>query len=438
MGAPPPIVEAPAAVTESLNVWWDGVLVGSLRPGRYQEVNPMEFTYADAWIADPASPPVSHYLPRDQRRFEARFCRPFFEGLLPEGNCRQVAEEVLGIFWPDKAALPLLAHLGAELAGALMVLCEDEVPPDSVADGPSMPLPDGELAGLLDTIREWPFLIGAQGGPRLSLSGSQPKIPVVLVDGRVALPAFGQPTTHILKPGSRLSEESSENEAFAMRLGACLGLRVAPVRAGSVDGRSYLLVERYDRVRGGDGQVRRLHQEDFRQAFGMVPLPKTSWNGGPGYAECIELVRQSCTFPASAVLELVDAAILHVILGNARSHARSYSLIWRRPGEIALAPLYGLVTTAALPHVPAEFMMKVAGRSTLEELRRGDWERFADECGLSPSFVRRRVRELCGRVEECSDGVAAELAAPGLSEEALTGLAELVRKRAGRLTGTAR
>lgn len=398
----------------------------------------MEFTYTDAWIADPASPPVSHYLPKDRRRFEARFCRPFFEGLLPEGNHRQVAEEALGIFWPDKGALPLLAHLGAELAGALMVLREDEAPPVPVPDGPAVPLPDEELAELLDAMLEWPFLIGMERGPRLSLPGSQPKIPVVLVDGRVALPVFGQPTTHILKPGSRSSEESTENEAFAMRLGVRLGLGVASVTAGSVDGRSYLLVRRFDRSPGGDGRVHRLHQEDFRQAFGMVPLPKTSWNGGPGYAECIELARQSCTFPAAAVLKLVDAAILQVLLGNARAHARNYSLLWRRRGEIALAPLYGLVTTATLPRVPAEFMMKVGGRSTLEELGRDDWERFAGECGLSSLFVRRRVRELSGRAGECCGEVAAELATPGLSEEVLAGLTTLVQKRAARLARTAR
>ncbi len=423
-------------MTATLSVWWDDDRVGTLGPGRYEEVNPIEFAYEDAWIADPASPAVSHYLPKDRQRFHSRFCRPFFEGLLPEGTQRDVIGEVLGV--GEATSLPLLAHMGAELAGALMVLREEEAPPYPASHGPCVPLPDEELAELLVMMREWPFLVGEEGGPRLSLCGSQPKIPVVLADGRVALPAFGQPTTHILKPGSFASEDSTENEAFAMCLAACLGVAVAPVSVGSVDGRSYLLVERYDRMLGDDGRVRRLHQEDFRQAFGMVPLPKTAWNGGPGYAECFDLVRLSCTFPAAAVLQLVDAAILQVLLGNTRAHARSYSLLWRRPGEIALAPLYGLVTTATLPYIPAEFLMKVAGRATLEELRCGDWERFAAECGLNPSFVRRRVRELCGRAEECSDGVVAELAVPGLREEALAGLAPLVRRRAQRLAGTTR
>ncbi len=396
----------------------------------------MWFTYDDDWIADPASSPVSHCLPKDERRFRALLCRPFFEGLLPEGSQREAIAESLGI-WPA-GALQLLAHMGADLAGALMVLPENEAVPDRSASGSPAPLSDEELAELLAMILERPFLVGTECSPRLSLAGAEPKIPVVLADGRVAVPAFGQPTTHILKPGGVSSVASTENEGFSMRLGARLGLSVAPVQAGSANGRPYLLVKRFDRMEGRGGRVRRLHQEDFRQAFGMVPLPKTAWHGGPGYAACFELVRRCCTFPANSVLRLLDAAILQVILGNATAHARNYSLFWRRRSEIALAPLYGLVTTADRPHIPADFTMKVAGRSTLDELRVGDWDRFAAECRMSPSFVRRRVRELCGRTEECSGEVAAELAAPGLNEGALAGFAAQAQGRAERLARTAR
>lgn len=426
-------------MTGSLAVWWDRVRVGTLRPGRDADVNPMWFTYDDDWIADPASPPVSHCLPKDQRRFRTPYCRPFFDGLLPEGAQREAIAEALEIWpvWPT-GALQLLPHMGAELAGALMVLPEGEAVPDRTANCSPAPLSDDGLAALLAAILERPFLVGTEDAPRLSLAGEEPKIPVVLADGQVSVPALGEPTTHILKPGSVSSSASAENEAFAMRLAARLGLGVAPVRLGSVNGRPYLLVRRFDRTPGPDGEIRRLHQEDFRQAFGMVPLPKTAWSGGPGHATCFELVRKCCTFPAAAVLDLLDAAIVQVILGNARAHARNYSLLWRRRGQIELAPLYGLVTTADRPHIPPDFTMKVAGRSTLEEMQAGDWDRFAAECGMSPSFVRRRVRELCGRTVECGTDVAAELAAPGLNEGALAGFAAQARDRALKLARTAR
>ena len=43
-------------------------------------------------------------------------------------------------------------------------------------------------------------MLAGERGLRLSLAGSQSKLPVVLVEGNVALPAPGQPTTHIVKP----------------------------------------------------------------------------------------------------------------------------------------------------------------------------------------------------------------------------------------------
>ncbi|MGH8640040.1 MAG: hypothetical protein ACREUZ_23185, partial [Burkholderiales bacterium] len=44
--------------------------------------------------------------------------------------------------------------------------------------------------------------------------GAQTKLPVVLVDDRVALPAPGQPTTHILKPAIGRFPHTTENEAL--------------------------------------------------------------------------------------------------------------------------------------------------------------------------------------------------------------------------------
>ena len=97
------------------------------------------------------------------------------------------------------------------------------------------PLSDDELVNLLDSLPMRPFLAGKRGF-RLSLAGAQSKIPVVLMNDRVALPAPGQPTTHILKPPIARFSATTENEAFAMRLALSLGLDVAPVQARAVAG----------------------------------------------------------------------------------------------------------------------------------------------------------------------------------------------------------
>src|SRR5690606_14382925 len=137
---------------------------------------------------------------------------------------------------------------------------EGETPP--VYDGAVArePLGDNALVDLLDALPTRPFLAGDEG-LRLSLAGAQSKIPIVLVDGQVALPVPGQPTTHILKPPMTRFPATTENEAFAMRLAAALGLSVAGVEPRRVKDRPFLLVSRYDRVIDATGAAHRLHQE---------------------------------------------------------------------------------------------------------------------------------------------------------------------------------
>ena len=405
----------------------------------------MRFSYDDGWIENTAAAPISLSLPKQPQSFSRRLCLPFFEGLLPEGAQRDAAAAALGV--SPSNTFRLLAGLGAELAGALTLLPEDEEPGGTTAGGAPEPLTDDELALLLETIRTRPFLAGAAQGPgriagvpgkglRMSLAGAQSKLPVVLVDDRVALPAPGQPTTHILKPPIPGLDDATANEAFAMRLAARMGLAVAPVRPAVVADTTYLLVERYDRRVAPGGLAERLHQEDFCQALGIVPDRKYASDGGPGFPQCFELIRRVCTRPAGDVLGLLDAAIVQVLLGNADAHGKNYSLLRTRGGQLGLAPLYDLLSTIAYPRYSPRLAMSIVGRRTLEDLRPGDWDRFARRCGLGPRFVRRRVAELCTAASEASGSVAAELALPGLREEALVSQAELVGKRASRLADT--
>ena len=200
-------------------------------------------------------------------------------------------------------------------------------------------------------------------------------------------------------------------------------------------GQPYLLVERYDRHTGADCHVRRLHQEDFCQALGLLPHRKYAADGGPAAGHCFELVRRACSRPAVEVLKLLDAFIVQALIGNADAHGKNYSLLYRA-ATVELAPLYDLLSTVAYPELDPGFAMRIGGRRTLEELRARDWDRFADTAGLGAPFVRRRVRELAERTQECADPVAAALSLPGLSDEVLARCAGRAIQRARRLAST--
>ena len=101
-----------------------------------------------------------------------------------------------------------------------------------------------------------------------------------------------------------------------------------------------------------------------------------------------------------------------------------------------LAPLYDLLSTVAYPDLSPRFAMRVARRATLEELRRGDWDRFAGSAGLGAPFVRRRVRELAELALTRTAAVGEELAGPGIDRDALAGFAARVDGRARRLALT--
>lgn len=413
----------------TLSVWWDRVVVGTLQVNQHGQ---MRFTYAADWLADTSRPAISFSLPKQEQPFTQRQCRPFFAGLLPEEAQRGVIAGALGISKGNDFAL--LEALGGDVAGALSLWPEGEVPPTPEPTGTPRALSDDELVEVLDTLPKRPLLAGREG-MRLSLAGAQSKLPVVLVGDRVALPAPGQPTTHILKPAIERFQQTTENEALVMTLAAAVGLSVAPATVRSVKGRPYLLVTRYDRRFDANGQAHRLHQEDFCQALGIVPERKYAAEGGPTFKTGFDLLRRATTVPAVAVLAFLDAAIFNLIVGNADGHGKNFSLLYQTSG-VSLAPFYDLLSTVAYPDLSPNLAMKTAKRATLEEIGPTTWTAFADDIGLAASFIRRRVRELSESVSGHVRTLPASAALAELDASALKEYAVLISSRSERLART--
>jgi serine/threonine-protein kinase HipA len=410
---------------KSLSVWWDGAVVGALQ---IDEHGDLAFGYDAAWLDDPAARAISISLPKRAEPFNRRETRPFFAGLLPDEGQREAVARALGVSKAND--FRLLEQLGGDVAGVLTLWPEGEAPPAATGLALAEPLDDARLLEILDTLPTRPFLAGAEEGLRLSLAGAQQKLPVVLVNGRIALPAPGQPSTHILKPPIPRLPGTTENEALAMRLASRMRLRAAPVEPRRTEDRPYLLVERYDRKVDADGAVRRLHQEDFCQALGIAPEKKYASEGGPAFPPCFDLVRRVSSQPARAVLDLVEAAIFNVIVGNADAHGKNFSVLYAPRGGIAFAPLYDLMCTAAYPDVHARFAMKIGKRATLEAFTSSTWEDFAREIGMSAPFVRRRAAVLAERTLEALPAATDEIANAGFEGPELRRIQEIVQRRA--------
>lgn len=411
-------------MTGQLSVWWDGRVTGSLHLDRHGE---MEFTYAPEWLADAKAPALSFSLPKRAEAFGRRECQPFFGGILPEEGQRHAIARALGVSAENE--FRLLEHLGGEVAGALTLLPDGEVPQPLSSIAPDI-LSDDRLLALLDRLPVRPMLAG-EGGLRLSLAGAQSKLPVLLIDGKIALPAPGQPTSHILKPPIARFEGTTENEYFCMTLAAAIGLKVAPVEMRTVAGRSFLLITRYDRAQNTDGQLIRLHQEDFAQALGIPSHRKYASEGGPTFPDCFALLRRAATRPPRDILRLLDAAIFNLIIGNADAHAKNFSLL-HGDCAITLAPLYDLLSTVLYPELSPRLAMKIGGKAVLEDIEPRHWERFAADAQLGAPFVRTRVVRLCEAVVAAIDG---EFAASVWGTANYSSAKVIVRERAETLKG---
>ncbi len=131
------------------------------------------------------------------------------------------------------------------------------------------------------------------------------------------------------------------------------------VRVIPVDARKALAVARYNRGMRKDKSVKHLHQEDFEQANGIFPGQKHEQG----------------------------------IVANTDAHAKNYSMILSRGGE--MATLYDVSSVLPWRHVNQYHAQKFGERKRRPAyVFRQYWEQIAKDMGLNPRSARLRVQEL--------------------------------------------
>ena len=404
-----------------LEVWLLGQSVGQL----IQADGRLSFSYSPRWLQSPSAQPLSRSLPLRPEPFDDKATRPFFAGLLPEGDKRKLVAMALQVSPQNDYAL--LNGIGGECAGAVTLLEPGQQPTGLPSEQYVRWLDDGELIAILDELTRRPMLAG-KDGLRLSLAGAQDKLPVVFVNGHIGLPKQNTPSSHILKPAISAVEGSVYNEGFCMALAMRLKLSVASTSIRRVADRVYLLVERYDRLRQPDGSLQRLHQEDFCQALGVAPEYKYQNEGGPDLTQCFDLIRKATRPSAPQVLRLLDYVIFNALIGNHDAHAKNFSLIYTRRGTV-LAPLYDTLSTAVYANLTDKMAMKIGSKYKFTEVQKQHWEQFAQAAGLSPVQVKKRILTLASLLPSEAVSLRHELTTQDLNHDILSEIVGIIERR---------
>ena len=363
--------------------------------------NKLVFRYEQAWQSDPGSFPLSLSMPLTAGEHPHDVIESFLWGLLPdnEGVLRRWGTKFQV---SSKNAFALLSHVGEDCAGGIQFVRSEKLenwtanPPIGKVDWLNSEEVNERIALIL---RDHAATRSGSDSGQFSLAGAQPKIALFrdAERGRWGIPSGSMPTTHILKPATGAFDGLVENEHFCLRLAKECGFSTASSMVEYFGESPVIVVERYDRLRR-DGDVVRIHQEDFCQALGRAPLQKYQNEGGPSASEVLSLIRQYSSNHAEDEQRFIDALILGWLIGATDAHAKNFSVLIAAGAQVRLAPLYDI--SSALPYPKqvdlrrANLAMKIGGTYRLREIGRKNWEKFAAENKISPIILHDRIGHL--------------------------------------------
>jgi serine/threonine-protein kinase HipA len=399
--------------------------------------NRLAFTYEPDWQKGPNSYPISLSMPLAAADHEQAKIEPFLWGLLPDND---------GILkrWGERFKVSprnpfkLLSQVGEDCAGALQLVVPERAIEllTNPGSGSLDWIDDAQIAERVHLLlKDHSVSRTAGDAGQFSLAGAQPKTAFYLdpVSNRWAIPSGSIPTTHIFKPATGIYDGYAENEHFCITLAGALGMQVVPSRIQYFGDAAVIVVERYDRLRHGEG-VTRIHQEDTCQALARMPQSKYQSEGGPSAKEIVELIRDHSTDRATDESRFLDALIFNWLISGTDAHAKNYSLLIAPHGQVRLAPLYDL--SSALPYEKsidprdARLAMKIGHQYHIRQIGAREWMKTAEELRLNGEMVRSRILYFAQRIPDTAQTVGQSIRTQGIKHEVIARLVDLVAKRA--------
>lgn len=361
------------------------------------------FRYLDEYLDDNAAIPLSQSLPLSNDAYgEAQF-RPYFEGLLAEGNAREALAAELHVRETDY--LTILAQCGRDCIGDVIIDDEsDSNPQVTSVENNYEEISDEQLFRLF---RSLPDMSKENVGSRLSLAGAQSKIGLAHMPGSPMSQGWFKPqglaaSTHILKTGS--IEKLVSLEFLCMRAAKKCGIKVPEVTLFDF-GRPVLAVERFDRIATLNEEglhVERIHQEDFAQAFGMTSASKYVELPNGSISSIAQWIRSRAAKPAEDLSQFAKVICFNYLIGNCDAHLKNISITYhvgKKGPALRLSPAYDLVSTSFFDRFSKELAMAVGDALDIRDVKPSSFDLLAVNIGITSSYLRSIIAPIIDNAE---------------------------------------
>ena len=390
-------------------------LVGTIRGN---DSGDAVFLYHDEYLSAGNAAAISISLPLQKEPFNSDQTRNYFESLLPEGFSRTAVAD--WIKTDEKDYLTILSVLGRECLGAVKII-------EGKYTGES------EYELLTEArIKE----LAAEGATKstqilmethLSLTGATGKVGLYFDEAsdRWYLPKGNAPSTHIVKQSHVRLKHIVLNEQLCMLTAGNLGIDVPEsfiVNTGADDDELLYATKRYDRT-FSDGKTinglpcpLRLHQEDFAQALSILPNDKYEKKPSGYMKRMFDLIRNYSSDPVEDQRALLSSIIFNFLIGNTDCHVKNYSLLYSPDlRSRRLAPIYDLVATRVYK-TTSLMSFFIGGELDIEKIDRRNFEKAADEIGMSGRMVLNTFDDVAERYENALTAAADELGNLGFEQ----------------------
>lgn len=359
---------------DSADVYKAGTLAAVLLRAR----DTVEFRYLPEYLAGPF-PPVATTLPKTSEsvRSPAGAVPPFFAGLLPEGRRLTSLRRALKASADDE--LSLLLGVGSDTIGDVQVVPAGEPPQEPEA--------------LLQVERDWAEIrfadLLSEAGivDPVGIPGVQDKASAVMLSVPVAK-ARGR---YILKIDPPEYPHVVRNEAFFLEIARRVGMDCADAEVvRDRDGRSGLLVRRFDRVVDEGGNLMRRACEDACQVLGRWPADKYSVTT----EEAVLALADRCAARPVALRRLFEQVVFAWLTGNGDLHAKNLAILATSDGEWRIAPAYDLPSTVL--YDDKRLALSIADRK--QGISRRHLLDLAGDIGLPRTVGEKRLDDLLTRL----------------------------------------